>query len=343
MTGMASLVDTLRIRATELTHRTFVVPLLIFYPTSRCNSRCVSCDWWRSTGEDDLSLEEISKLAQSLPGLGTRVVAFSGGEPLLRSDVFAMTDLFDRAIRLELLTSGVLLAKHAGAVASRFQRVTISLDATGAELYRKVRGIDALSAVESGIARLREADASIPITARATLHKANFRELPALVRKARELALDGISFLAADVSSTAFGRAGAPSTGALSLDRDEVAEFRSLVEEVIARERDLFRSGFIAESPDKLRRLPSYYQALLGEGPFPAVFCNAPWVSAVVEANGAVRPCFFHPPVGNVRQAPLERILREDLPAFRRTLKVGTDPLCKRCVCSIRFRSGGAS
>jgi radical SAM protein with 4Fe4S-binding SPASM domain len=64
------------------------------------------------------------------------------------------------------------------------------------------------------------------------------------------------------------------------------------------------------------------------------------WVSAVVEANGAVRPCFFHPPVGNVREAPLDRILREDLPAFRRKLSVATDPLCERCVCSIRFRQG---
>ncbi len=340
---MVSLATTLRVRATELTHRTFVVPLLIFYPTSRCNSRCVSCDWWRSSGEDDLTLDEIAVFARSLPGLGTGTVAFSGGEPLLRADVFDVADLFDPAIRLELLTSGVLLARHAREVASRFARVTVSLDATSAGLYKKVRGIDALSVVEEGIARLRKAAPSIPITARATLHKSNFRELPGLVRKARELALDGISFLAADVSSTAFGREAPPESQALLLDRDEIAEFRTIVDDLIAQEIDLFRSGFIAESPEKLQRLPSYYQALRGEGPFPKVSCNAPWVSAVVEANGAVRPCFFHPPVGNVREASLERILREDLPSFRRNLKVASDPLCQRCVCSIRFRAGGAS
>jgi len=341
---VSSLGTTLRIRATELTHRTFVVPLLIFYPTSRCNSRCLSCDWWRASGEDDLTLEEISLFSRTLAGLGTRVVAFSGGEPLLRPEVFAIADLFlARAQKLELLTSGVLLARHAREVASRFARVTLSLDATGAELYKKVRGIDALAAVESGIARLREAAPLIPITARATLHKANFRELPRLVRGARDLGLDGISFLAADVSSTAFGRMEPPSSGALALDRGEVEEFRSVVEEVIATEGEAFRSGFIAESPEKLRRLPRYYGALRGEGPLPKVWCNAPWVSAVVEANGAVRPCFFHPPVGNVRQAPLDRILREDLPSFRRKLSVATDPLCQRCVCSIRFRPGSLS
>jgi len=342
--SLSSLGTTLRIRASELTHRTFVVPLLIFYPTSRCNSRCLSCDWWRSTGEDDLTLGEIFGFCRSLSGLGTRVVVFSGGEPLLRPDLFAVADLFvARSLSLELLTSGVLLARRAREVASRFTRVTLSLDATSAELYEKVRGIDALAAVESGIARLREAAPSLPITARATLHKENFRELPRLVQRARELGLSRISFLAADVSSTAFGRSQPPSGGALLLDPDEIAEFRSVVEAVIANESEAFRSGFIAESPDKLRRLPRYYAALRGEEPFPKVSCNAPWVSAVVEANGAVRPCFFHPPVGNVRQAPLDRILREDLPAFRRKLSVATDPLCERCVCSIRYRPGGLS
>jgi len=341
---LSSLSTTLKIGASELTHRTFVVPLLILYPTSRCNSRCVSCDWWRSTGEDDLTLEEISEVSRSLSGLGTRVVVFSGGEPLLRPDVFAVADLFlERSLRLELLTSGLLLARHATEVASRFARVTLSLDATTSDLYEKVRGVDALGLVESGIARLREAGPSVPLFARATLHKANFRELPRLIRKARGLGLSGISFLAADVSSTAFGRRQPPSGGALLLDRDEIAEFRSVVEAAIANEGEAFRTGFVAENPDKLRRIPAYYAALRGDGPFPKVSCNAPWVSAVVEANGAVRPCFFHPPVGNVRESPLDRILREDLPPFRRKLSVAADPLCERCVCSIRFRAGGLS
>lgn len=339
-----SLGTILRLRASELTHRTFVLPLLIFYPTSRCNSRCLSCDWWRSSGEDDLTLEEIAQFSPSLRPLGTSIVAFSGGEPLLRPDVFSVADLFlEQSVKLELLTSGVLLARHAREVASRFARVTLSLDATTESLYKSVRGIDALAAVESGITRLLEAAPSLPVTARATLHKSNFRELPRLVQRARELRLSGISFLAADVSSKAFGRSELTSGAALLLDREEIAEFRSLVEALIANEPGAFQSGFIAESPDKLRRLPSYYAALRGEGPFPKVSCNAPWVSAVVEANGAVRPCFFHPPIGNLREAPLERILRKDLPVFRRGLEVATNPLCERCVCSIRFRVGGAS
>lgn len=337
MSQVSRLGTSLWIQAAEITNHTFILPLLIFYPTSRCNSRCLSCDWWKSTGADDLSLDEISVVARSLPGLGTRLVAFSGGEPLLREDVFEIVRVFrEHQVVLQLFTSGVLLHRHARNVARSFTRVTLSLDATTGSLYRSVRGVDALETVEAGVARLRAEAPSLPITARATLHKTNFRELPSLVEKALEMGLDGISFLAADVSSKAFGRSHAPDPKSLTLDSGEIRELSAVVEATIERHAEQFRSGFIAESPDKLRRLPAYYRALRGEGPHPPVSCNAPWFSAVVEANGAVRPCFFHEPIGNVREAPLDRILRRDLPVFRGGLRVSENPLCKRCVCSIR-------
>ncbi|HSF14105.1 MAG TPA: SPASM domain-containing protein, partial [Vicinamibacteria bacterium] len=217
-----------------------------------------------------------------------------------------------------------------------FSRVTISLDATSRDSYRSVRGLDALAAVEDGVARLRRLAPELPVAARSTLHKWNFRELPRLVEKARTMELDSISFLAADVSTLAFGRHHLPTADDLILDTNEVDEMRSIVEDTIENEAEAFRSGRIAESPDKLRRIPAYYAALLGEGPFPRVSCNAPWISAVIEANGDVRPCFFHAVVGSLRERPLTEILREDLPAFRSELDVERNSLCQRCVCSIR-------
>src|SRR5438477_11811627 len=84
----ADLQTSVLVRLGEATNRTFVLPLLIFSPTSRCNSRCISCDWWKQSGADDLTIDEIAAVAESLTELGTRVVAFSGGEPLLRPEVF---------------------------------------------------------------------------------------------------------------------------------------------------------------------------------------------------------------------------------------------------------------
>jgi MoaA/NifB/PqqE/SkfB family radical SAM enzyme len=333
----AALPTAILVKLAEITNHTFVLPLLVFYPTSRCNSRCMSCEWWKQTGEDDLTLDEIDQIAGSLPALGTRVVVFSGGEPLLRPEVFDAAAMFRaRGVRLHLLTSGVLLERTAERVARSFSRVCISLDAADEPLYEQVRGVAALDTVARGVRRLRALAPDIPITARSTLHRSNFRELPRLIDCARSLGLDGISFLPADVSSRAFGRQEPPDSTGLALNRSEVAAFAEIVEETALTHADAFDSGFVAESPERLRRLSWYYAALLGDRPFPPVRCNAPWVSVVVEAGGGVRPCFFHEPVGNVRTKPLARIVSENLRTFRRGFDVGADPTCRRCVCSLK-------
>ncbi|HMD36225.1 MAG TPA: radical SAM protein [Vicinamibacterales bacterium] len=326
------------VRVGEVTNRTLILPLVMFSPTSRCNSRCISCDWWRHSGEDDLSIDEIDRVSSEIAALGTRLVVFSGGEPLLRPEVFEAGRLFRaRGLSLHLLTSGILLERFADRVARLFARVCVSLDARDEALYERIRGVAALATVERGIARLRHEAPAMPITARATLHRENFRELPDLIDHARRIGLDGISFLAADVSSpTAFGRRAAGDVQPIGLDREEVAEFEAVIERTIQTHRWDFANGFVAESPDKLRRLARHYAAVNGDAAFPGVSCNAPWVSIVIEADGSVRPCFFHDVIGNVRTAPLETIVTRDLPAFRRSLRMGANPVCERCVCSLK-------
>jgi Fe-coproporphyrin III synthase len=334
----ASIATATLVRLGEISNRTFVLPLVIFYPTSRCNSRCISCDWWKQTGAGDLSLDEIDGVARTLAELGTQLVVFSGGEPLLRPEVFDAATLFrDRGISLHLLTSGILLERFADRVAEHFSRIVVSLDAVDEPLYERIRGVAALRTVERGVARLREIAPQIPLTARTTVQRENFRHLPRLIDHAERLHLDGISFLPADVSSTgAFGRDEVPNPVPLALDRDEIAELEATIERTIVTHRQAFASGFVAESPDKLRRLPQYYKAIAGDGPFPAVDCNAPWVSIVIEANGSVRPCFFHDSIGNIRKTPLAEIVANNLRGFRDTFAVAGNPICQRCVCSLK-------
>ena len=325
------------VKINEATHQTLALPLLIFFPTARCNSRCISCNWWQADGATDLALDEVRALAQELPALRTRVVLFSGGEPLLRRQVFEMADLFRaQGVKLHLLTSGLFLEKYAKPIAARFEQVTISLDGPTQALYQEIRGVDALALVERGVARLHDTAPELPIRARSTLHRHNFAELPRLIDKAKEMNLSQISFLAADVTSEAFGQRNMAGTQGLVLDKCQVEEFTRVVEDSIHQRAQDFESHFIAESPDKLRRLPKYYAAQLGLTDFPSTACNAPWTSAVVEADGAVRPCYFHPAVGNIRQKKLSAILSAEMVAFRRGLNVGTNPTCRKCVCTLK-------
>ena len=345
MVTPAQLASNLLVQLNQATDRTFALPILIFFPTARCNSRCVSCDWWKADGHGDLTLDEIRALADQLPALRTRLVTFSGGEPTLRRDVYDIAALFRaRGMRLHLLTSGLFLERDAAGVVEHFEHVTVSLDGHTAELYQEIRGVNGLNAVERGVRKVKALSPRITVRARSTLHRSNFAALPALIDKARAMGLDGISFLAADVTAEAFGRTSTPapapgpaaSPRELLLTADEVGEFARVVEDTIASHAGDFASRFVAEAPDRLRRLPQYYAAQRGLGGFPAVQCNAPWASAVIEADGAVRPCFFHRVVGNIREASLRDIMTNEMVAFRRGLDVSRDATCRRCVCTLR-------
>jgi radical SAM protein with 4Fe4S-binding SPASM domain len=65
-------------------------------------------------------------------------------------------------------------------------------------------------------------------------------------------------------------------------------------------------------------------------------------VSVVIEADGAVRPCFFHDAVGSVRHTTLRTLVETNLPAFRAVLSMADNPVCERCVCSLKVGWRGA-
>ncbi|HEY4015607.1 MAG TPA: radical SAM protein [Polyangiaceae bacterium] len=321
------------------THRTWALPILLYAPTSRCNSRCASCDYWRTDGAQDLRFDEVAALCRDLPALRTKLVVFTGGEPLVREDVFELADLFRaRGAVLHLLTSGLALERHAAKVAERFAAVTVSLDGHTPELYRRIRGVDGLEAVERGVRRLKELRPELPVSARSTMQKRNFKAMPELIDKALAMGLDRISFLTADVGSDSFGRGApgaAPNPHGLLLDATEVDEFERVIEKALLSRASAFRAGRVAERGDRLRRLARYYRAHQGGGPFPEVRCNAPWASAVIESDGSVRPCFFQPRIGNLREKGLRALLDDEMVRFRRGLDMACDATCQRCVCSL--------
>jgi MoaA/NifB/PqqE/SkfB family radical SAM enzyme len=311
------------------------LPLVTLYLTERCNSRCVTCDYWR-TGRDHATLESVQRLLPGLERLGTRVALLSGGEPLLNPEWRAIAQaLGARGIESWLLTSGLSLAKHAGAVASLFRSVTVSLDGTTPATYQAIRGLDAFDVVCHGIRAAVQAGALLGL--RVTLQRSNYRELPRFVRLAHELGVAQVSFLAVDVGNPhAFGRERAFGEG-LALAAEDLGEFDALVDSMEREFAADFARGFIAESPARLRRLRDYFAALLGLGVFPPVHCNAPEFSAVVGVHGQVSPCFFiaGPPGAVVDRDPAAVLASAPMRALRADIRAGRRPECTRCVCSL--------
>ena len=311
------------------------LPLVTLYLTERCNSRCVTCDYWRH-GRADVTLESVRSLLPSLAQLQTQVVLVSGGEPLVHpqwQDIAIV--LRGTGLKLWLLTSGVALLKHARVVEQLFDSVTVSLDGADRDTYAAIRGVDAFERVCAGVRAL--AGGAVPVGLRVTLQRANYRQLLKLVRLAGELGARHISFLAVDVASaTAFGRKDAPSAGAALAHRD-VRALAALVDALEVECAQEFRSGFILESPQKLRRIVQYFAAGLGETSYPSVRCNAPEFSAVLTASGHVQPCFFIPgPAHALKHGDLSAAL--DQPAMRRLradIRARRRPECATCVCSM--------
>ncbi len=314
------------------------LPLVTLHLTDRCNSRCVTCDYWRH-GRTDITRESVERLLPSLESLQTHEVLISGGEPLVHPEWDAIAErLRDSGMRLWLLTSGLALVKHARRVAELCEAVTVSVDGADRETYEAIRGLDALDKVREGVRAAVAQGARV--TLRVTLQRANYRQLPEFVAMARADGAAGISFLAVDVSNPhAFARAD-PAPLPLALEPRDLPEFEHAIQRL---ERDWaaeFQSGFIDESPAKLRRMHQYFAALCGLAPLPPVQCNAPEFSAVIDARGRVHPCFFIPgpadlPVIGSPRSFADVLNSQAMSSLRSEIRTGARPECTRCVCSL--------
>ncbi|MDZ7343293.1 MAG: radical SAM protein [candidate division KSB1 bacterium] len=335
---MINLLKHFHLHSSERVTRLHVVALM---PHSACNCRCVMCDIWKANASrQELTRDDLLPHIASFRKFEVKAVILSGGEALMHSNLWRLCELLkELPVKISLLSTGLLLAFHAGEIIRWCDDVILSLDGTR-EVHDAIRNVpNAYDRLARGVAALKRLNPKFRVSARCVIQRRNYFALPNIIEAAHEIGLDQISFLAVDVATTAFNRPtpwGKERIAEVALSMNEIAEFSNILEETIRRCADDFASGFIAETPDKMRRLPQYFAALNGMGDFPENHCNAPWVSTVIEADGTVRPCFFHRPLGNIRERPLEAILNsDDAIAFRNQLDIKRDPICRKCVCTL--------
>jgi len=342
MTTLVSIaIPAARIDHSELeAHRLRALPVVVISPHNQCDCHCVMCDIWKIREAEEVSVPQLGRYITAFRALGVRWVVFTGGEPQKNRNLPALAKVLrDEGIRVTLLTAGLLLETQAEEIAENVDDVIVSLDGPSA-LHNRIRRVpEAFERLADGVRQLRRRRPNISVKARCTVQKLNHRSLVATAESARNLGLNSISFLAADISSTAFNRPSNWSSerqAQVALDPIEVEELEAEMQRLINEHPEDFDSGFIAESPEKLHRIVQHFRASFGQTEPIAPCCNAPWVSAVIEAGGDVRPCFFHRSLGNTRDLSLEEILNSDAALqFRASLDITSDPICRRCVCSL--------
>ncbi|MGQ9455302.1 MAG: radical SAM protein [Armatimonadota bacterium] len=111
-------------------------PIVVWNSTNRCNLNCVHCYSSAGTTSDpnELTTEQAQKMIRQLAEFGVPVILFSGGEPLLREDIYKNAMLATSlGIRAVLSTNGTLITETVAEKlkTAGFSYVGISLDGLG--------------------------------------------------------------------------------------------------------------------------------------------------------------------------------------------------------------------
>jgi len=157
--------------------------------TQRCNLRCPHC--YMSAGKkavDELSTAECLALLGEMQGLGTEMVILTGGEPLLRKDIYELASATsERGMWVVMGTNGVLLTDTVAQkmIECGVKGVAISIDSIDAERHNSFRG--GPNAWEHSVRGLEVAKANgLEVLVQTTVMEMNRHEIPQLIEFARE-------------------------------------------------------------------------------------------------------------------------------------------------------------
>ncbi len=165
--------------------------LVFWETTTACNLKCVHCRASAQQGRppDELGIEESRALLASIASFARPVVVLSGGEPLIRPDIFDIASYgTELGIRMVLATNGTLLTREAARrlAKSGIQRVSVSLDGADAATHDAFRGVSGSYArALRGIENAKTEGLSFQINTSVARH--NIGDLPAVLGSAISL------------------------------------------------------------------------------------------------------------------------------------------------------------
>jgi MoaA/NifB/PqqE/SkfB family radical SAM enzyme/GT2 family glycosyltransferase len=133
-------------RAQEIQAEGVPPEFVILDVTHRCNLKCNICEIRKDAPIKEFSTEEIKDLITQSKGWGVKEFVFSGGEPLIREDIFEALDFIkNKGYRAGILTNGVILSadflnKLLPYLASGSLSLSISLDSLNPQIHDDIRG-----------------------------------------------------------------------------------------------------------------------------------------------------------------------------------------------------------
>jgi heme b synthase len=169
----------------------FIPKWIAWESTGRCNLNCVHCrcDASMEAGEGDFNTQEAKALIDDIASYTKPVMVLSGGEPLMRKDIFEIAAYgTEQGLRMCMATNGTLINDRVceDMKKSGIRMVSISIDGSTAEIHDNFRGQKgAFTGAVRGIDHLKKH--GIPFLINSSFTKRNQEDIPNTYRLAKEL------------------------------------------------------------------------------------------------------------------------------------------------------------
>lgn len=282
------------------------LPILVIMITDKCNLHCKmcgACDY--SPGDHDmLSLPEWKAVVDAAARLNTQILSITGGEALLRKEVYELIRYIrSHGIAVHLNTNGLLLSdKHIHELRDAgVGTVSISIESADEAIHDDIRGKGTFARTVQNLRRLRALAPEIRVGLNCVISTRNVRGLDSLVRLGADAGVHQVKF--------------APIHSNLQHKDKPLGEYEELIfqetdldllEAELAKVRAALADSTIQSTSDR------FFDGMsnLYRPPATNFYCYAGWAITVIDAQGNVAACFDKPGAANVRNAPLDEIWR---------------------------------
>lgn len=315
--------------------------------TQACNLRCKHCSANAGAGADELTTEEALGAIDKLDEFGVTILAFSGGEPLIRRDFLKLARYAaDKGIYTAVATNGTLITKGKAKEMKEagIEYVQISLDGATPgthDLFRGVQGAfhRTLEGIKNAVSMGFFVNVSTTIT------KLNYREVPKVIELCEKLGVDwfmaynfiptgrGIEVVELDLEpeqreellKMLYERTQKSNVSMLST----APQYARVALEACQREVVVLSHFYSAKSREKVKSLADFIGG-----------CGAGRFYLALKPNGDIQPCVFLPlKLGNIKETDLEELWTTS--SVLKDLQ-DKDALRENCgVCEYRYYCGG--
>ena len=296
-----------------------------FSPTFSCNLKCVYCYAEAEMVNKDIQFdtEETYRIIDSFTNDNVAEVVITGGEPLLRKDLFQLVDYIklQKNKKVSILTNGILINENNIEQFKKFSKVTLSLDASMAEINDITRGKGTYHKIVKAVKLLKEHGVNVGIAS--VVSKINLGDVPTLLSFVR----DELGIAEHNTSiHVAHGRGKASQIECTSL---QVKQFRELyLNDYI--ENDLNTNSSLFQ--------PEIFKNIQRE------MCGVATAEIFVDEKGNVYPCRLlvgdQYLLGSLLEDSLEKIIADPkTQAFKDCMKVDNIESCSQC--KSKYMCGG--